>query len=190
VGDDDGGGSEPGKESRQLVEELKANGAIEAGQGLIEQGQWRAKAKRTREVGALRFAAGELAGVVVDDPGDLAGGRDLVDADPTLGGRKPPQPEGEVEVGADGPAQEHRLLEGVGDSAMGVATVAGGLTAKVDAALVGPFESGDEAKQGGFAGAVGADKGGDAASSDGERGHVEHEPRASPEAEVFDPDFH
>lgn len=73
---------------------------------------------------------------------------------------------------------------------MAGATMPGELAAKIDATLAGPFEAGNKAKEGGFSGAIGADKRGDTARSDGERGHVEDEPPTSPEEEVFHPDFH
>ena len=171
MGDEHRRPGEAAQEGGELLEHPAASALVEAGEGLVEEGQGGAQGEGAGEVGALRLAAGETGGGAVEQAVDAAGGRRLGEAGAALRRGEAAQAQGEVEVGAQGAAQEDRLLEGVGDGGAGVG---GGLPPDEDATGAGPFEAGEKAEEGRLARAVRAEKGRNAALGEAQVGHVEH----------------
>lgn len=175
VGDDDDGGAPilVGLED-DVFDEADVVG-VEVGGGFVEEEELGLEDEGAGEGDALGFAAGEFGGGLV---GEVEEAEAVEDGGDAGGVTLMAELEAEVDVVADGAAEELGFLEDHGDL---VAIMKGNRGVErgalvFDLAVGGGFEEGKEAEEGAFAGAAGANEGEDFTSVDGEGVDIEDKP--------------
>ncbi len=153
--------------------EFLANLGVESAEGLVEKQDLRPDGKSAGKGDALALAAGELRGQAAGEVRKLDGVQELLDASADLGFRRALRAllhaEAEGDVLEDAHVLEERImLENEAGAALVGAAVGHVAVIEEDLALLGKFQAGDDAQEGGLARAAGAKEREEFAVVDGE----------------------
>src|SRR5690606_7280208 len=158
VGDEDGGVAGALVDFAQPFAQFTPHLGIERAEGLVEEENARFDGQGLGQRHALALAAGQLVGIAPFEPGQLHQVEQFEGAAADFAGRRAGrtrahlEPEGDVFQDRH-VAEQGIVLEHEADIALLHALFGGVLVAEEDAAGRGPLEPGNEAQQGGLAGA-------------------------------------
>jgi hypothetical protein len=180
VSDHDDGHAELGLQFAEKREDSLASGGIEIAGGFIGEKNFRAIDEGAGNGDALLFAAGEFGGAMAEAMGEADAFERFANAGGTLGAIHFGEAKRELDIFLEGHAREE--IEGLEDHADGGAAITGEieggergdvLAEGENGAGGGAVESGNEIKEGGFAGAGRAEEGEEFVLRDGEGDFVD-----------------
>ena len=164
---------------RELDARAQPEGRVEVGKRLVEQEQLGLLDQGAPDGHALALAAGQLAGLALEQLVDLEHARGIADAALDVGGGNARVAEPERHVLADAHVRIERvMLEDHGDAALAGRQRVDALAFEPDLAGVGGFQAGDDAQQGRLAGSGRTEESDELASLEAQRNVVEHRRRA------------
>jgi hypothetical protein len=197
VGDEDGGDANFLMEGSEPAAEVFADFGVEGAEGFIEEEDFRIDGEGARQGDALALAAGELGGQAVFQALELDEAEEF--EDPVAEGlrrrarRGGPDSEAEGDVFEDGEVmKEGVVLEDEPGFAFGGGSEGDVFAVEMDLAVTGvrEVEAPEDAQEGGFAGAGGAEEGDQLAVWDFEGKTAEGLKRAEGATEILDADGH